>query len=103
MLSEYTACAKTILLGEHFVVHGAPAVAAPLHGLQTTVRIYEVESLSSPEMQSDYDGETRVDSNELLGAALACFGLSPNCSWRFDVSSSIAVVVQTVANLFCGV
>ena len=33
------ACGKVILLGEHFVVHGAPALAAPLRGWETEVQL----------------------------------------------------------------
>lgn len=34
---SYSACGKAILLGEHFVVYGVPAVAVPLTGVRTTV------------------------------------------------------------------
>lgn len=36
---SYAACGKAILLGEHFVVYGAAAVAVPLTGVQTTVTV----------------------------------------------------------------
>lgn len=34
-----SACAKTILFGEHAVVYGEPAVAIPLHQIRTTARL----------------------------------------------------------------
>ncbi len=37
--ASYSACGKVILFGEHFVVHGAPALAVPFKAVQTTIRI----------------------------------------------------------------
>ena len=46
------ACGKAILLGEHFVVHGIPALAIPLPGLRTRV---EVARGRSPDITIDAD------------------------------------------------
>jgi mevalonate kinase len=37
--ASYTAQAKAILAGEHFVLHGVPAIAAPVPGLHLTMRL----------------------------------------------------------------
>lgn len=39
MISRASACGKTILLGEHAVVYGFPAVAIPVHSLRTRAEL----------------------------------------------------------------
>lgn len=41
MVVEGRACGKLILFGEHAVVHGQPAIAVPLKGVQATVEVEE--------------------------------------------------------------
>jgi mevalonate kinase len=87
VLGRYRACGKLILLGEHFVVHGAPAIALPLPGLGT-----EVSVLSDPALAAaclDPPADELADS--LLAAALAELGLGDGRGLRVKVSSTLPI------------
>jgi mevalonate kinase len=56
-----SACAKAILLGEHAVVHGVPAIAVPIAARKTDVDIVE----------TDASGEVTVEDTRGVETALA--------------------------------
>jgi len=62
------ACGKVILLGEHFVVHGAPALAAPLLAWETEV------TLLADATCIDAPGVSREDVLEALALATGAWG-----------------------------
>jgi mevalonate kinase len=87
VLGRYRACGKLILLGEHFVVHGAPAIALPLPGLGTEVTVVSDPALPAARL------DTPVDelADKLLRGALAELGLDEGRGLRVKVSSTIPV------------
>lgn len=46
--------AKIILIGEHAVVYGQPAIALPIFAVQTTVRVTAQPTLNEPLINSPY-------------------------------------------------
>ena len=69
-LTSFSACGKIILLGEHFVVHGSPAVAVPLTTHGTTVEIFRDPAAHTDRLESDAPGADLALANELFAAAL---------------------------------
>jgi mevalonate kinase len=90
--SRYTACGKCILLGEHFVVHGAPAIALPLRTVCTEVRVEE-EARAAGRIQLDCDiPQTASDlSHRLLERGRERLGIEADRSWRVAVRSGIPI------------
>ncbi|MEY4631445.1 MAG: mevalonate kinase [Pseudomonadota bacterium] len=66
---RYTACAKTILVGEHAVVHGAEAVAMPLRDMRLELSVRQESQPASPRplLQMELGGQQV--SPQLLEAA----------------------------------
>src|SRR4051812_33526196 len=60
-MAKGRACGKYILLGEHFVVHGAPALAFPLEDLWCEVK---VSSSEHPHYSADFPGHDDRESIE---------------------------------------
>ena len=77
---SFHACAKAILCGEHFVLHGAPALAVPLP--ERTLRL----SPAAPGAAAgDGDGRLAAAWND----ARAAFGLAPAATFPFRIDSTI--------------
>ena len=84
---QYRACGKFILCGEHFVVHGTPAVALPFRSIGTQVTVSPAEQLS---LHTDLDDSVaRTLAERVAHVAVERLGLQPR--WRVDVRSSIPV------------
>jgi mevalonate kinase len=86
VIGRSSACGKVILLGEHFVVHGAPAIALPLPGLRATVEATRIDGSCSRIEPGPAPGAAR-----LLDRALSRLGLPPGGAWRLRVRSEIPV------------
>lgn len=85
------ACGKAILLGEHFVVHGAPALAIPLRGLVTVVSI---------EVRPDTAGLVMDTDPAVVSAASEAVRLLAD---RFGLDGdSLTVRVESSVPLGCG-
>ncbi len=70
--SSADAGGKVILLGEHFVVYGVPALAVPLTDARTTVTVEP----GPPTLQTDLEGDHRDVAERVLRAALKLVGLA---------------------------
>jgi mevalonate kinase len=94
-LSSHRACGKLILLGEHFVVHGAPALALPVASAGTVVSVHEQTAedetarLRLPAAPS-WSAEATALAEQLCDAAFARLGLAER-SWRVVVEESVPV------------
>lgn len=87
------ACGKTILLGEHFVVHGVPALALPLTGATTSVRVSRVDA-GDPWVEAapvPLDEAAHAQSLQLVRAAHRALGLDGAPSWRVEVTTRVPV------------
>ena len=89
-LGSHQASGKLILLGEHFVVHAAPALAIPLRGLATTVRVHSADG-GALRLHSDVLPEARTLAESLLRAACQRLGLDAEQPWIVQVESDIPV------------
>ena len=69
-LSSFSAGGKIILFGEHFVVHGSPAVAAPLIARGTTVEVLRDPAGGEARLESHAPGADLLLAKELLSVAL---------------------------------
>ena len=90
MLGTWEASGKCILLGEHFVVHGAPALAVPLSGVSTRVTV-EVHSETGSRLETDLCGEEERLAQRVLTAAIQRLELPEDPPWCVRVNSSIPV------------
>ncbi len=91
LLGSARACGKLILLGEHFVVHGVPAVAVPVTAVGTTVRVLEDPQGRPAWLDSPFTGDVKVAGERLLDAALEALGVAPGMPWRVEVQSDVPV------------
>jgi len=91
LLATHTACGKIILLGEHFVVYGCPAVAVPLTARGTTVELYSDPSGGADRLESDAPGADLDLANELFRAAIKEAGLEADNGLVARVSSTLPV------------
>lgn len=90
--SRYTACGKCILLGEHFVVHGGPAIALPLRTLCTEVRVKEDDrARGSTRIDCDIPRKEAELAQRLLDLAMVRLGIEEARSWRVTVRSGIPI------------
>jgi mevalonate kinase len=88
VLARQRACAKFILLGEHFVVHGAPAIALPLRGASTTVTVED--GVGRARLFTDATDDAASLAQRLLATALDTFGIDPErAPWSIRACSSI--------------
>lgn len=90
ILGVARACGKCILLGEHFVVHGAPAMALPVASVATEIRV-EPHAGAGCELvcSADLPASAAKQSREMLLAALRQNDLHAAPQWRVVVQSSI--------------
>ena len=90
-LGQHRACGKCILLGEHFVVYGTPALALPVSAVGTDVRVEEAFGGKGWELISSADltSEDEQRSREMLAAAVKGLALDPGASRRVTVESTI--------------
>ncbi len=90
---RYTACAKTILVGEHAVVHGAEAVAMPLRDMRIELSVRQESQPASPRplLQMELGGQPV--SPQLLEAAREAARLLdiPDPGLRISGTSTILV------------
>jgi mevalonate kinase len=86
-LATGRACGKLILLGEHFVVHGEPALALPLTAVATTVVVHEAERGERPSLATDLPGVAAL-ARRLLEEAVARLGLERR-RWSVAVDSGV--------------
>ena len=91
VLGRHRACGKCILLGEHFVVYGAPAMALPLTGVGTEVRVERDPDAEGWELDSTapLTPDALGRSNQMLAAAVKGLDLHPGLRRRVVVTSSI--------------
>ena len=118
-LSSHRACGKLILLGEHFVVHGAPALALPVASVGTVVSVYEQTAEGEPggrvwakgrspgkgrtgacaqdeparlrlPAAPSWSAEATALAEQLCDAAFARLGLAER-SWQIAVEESVPV------------
>jgi len=91
-LGQFRAGAKLILLGEHFVVHGAPAVALPLGEVGTTVTVRMGQAgQGGPRLVTRVpSGEARTMAGELLHLACQRLELARAAgSWVVEVAATM--------------
>jgi mevalonate kinase len=81
-------CAKVILVGEHFVVHGAPALALPLDSVGTRVTLRTADEGKS---RLELPEAAKSDkSKEVVDRAFAILGLSDRRhDWNVGVESTV--------------
>jgi mevalonate kinase len=90
MLGTYQACAKSILLGEHVVVYGSPALALPVHSVGTTARVTRRTNPDEPMLTTDAPLADASMAHRLLEESAMRLGLSDRLlEWRIEVSSTI--------------
>jgi len=88
MRLTHRACGKTIVLGEHWVVYGAPALAVPVETVTTQVTLIRGER----GLQTDVSSEHRALAEQVYEDAMRGFGLcSVTNPWRATVQSDIPV------------
>ncbi len=91
VLGSHTTCGKFILVGEHFVVHGTPALAMPLHAVSTTVSVVANQGGDGPRLICDVDGDAEALAQRLFAAAMERLDISPRADWRVAVESTIPI------------
>ena len=90
-LTRHSACGKIILLGEHFVVYGSPAVAVPLTARGTTVELLRDPAGGADRLESDAPGADLELANQLMTVAVAQAGLPVGQGLVARVSSTLPV------------
>ncbi|MFT5433068.1 MAG: mevalonate kinase, partial [Myxococcota bacterium] len=88
MTTHYQAHGKLILVGEHFVVHGTPAVALPLTAVSTRVRV--TRTTGPLIVNSELEAEPRALAETVACGALRRFSMEPS-GHTIDVDSDIPV------------
>jgi mevalonate kinase len=88
-LGRASACGKLILCGEHFVVHGAPALALPLTVVSTEVTVHAAPGAAGPLLDSDAPDALLDLAQQMVQRALDGLGLAPQTPWRIEVRSSV--------------
>jgi mevalonate kinase len=96
MISRASACGKTILLGEHAVVYGFPAVAVPVQSLRTRAELSGGDSplrIEAPAVGLDAPMSTLPAGHPLLVCirlAAEALGVAVPCG-RLSITSDIPV------------
>ena len=91
MIASYRACGKLILLGEHFVVHGTPALAAPIAAVSTEASVLDDPAAPGPRLDVPFDGETRDVAESLLRLAVDRLAIPANRGWQVRVRSDVPI------------
>ncbi len=91
LIASHRACGKVILMGEHFVVHGAPAMAVPLTSLATTVELYRKPDGGPNRLESDAEDADLGLAQQMMHAAVDQLGLPAYGGLVARVRSSIPV------------
>ena len=94
---QASAPGKIILFGEHAVVYGRPAIAAPIHGVQATVRATPGRPgqgivLALPDVGQQLTlspGAVEQPLAHVAQLALAAFGLAPTADLTLTLHSDI--------------
>jgi mevalonate kinase len=79
-----SACGKAILFGEHFVVHGGPALALPVTSVRTEVQVTPAEQ---NDVSTEAPDEAQKTARLLLHRAVELLDLPS--AWHATVTSSI--------------
>ncbi len=90
VLGSHRACGKCILLGEHFVVYGTPALALPVTSVGIEARVEESgEPGWELHTSTDLVDEDAQRSRQMLASAVRDLGLDPHAPRRVVVESTI--------------
>jgi mevalonate kinase len=98
--TTYTAQAKAILAGEHFVLHGVPAIATPVPGLHLTMRLAlrTGPELVLPEPYSDLSFEVSAILDHRISGYVR-LTITSNIPQGAGLGSSAAFAVALGQNL----
>jgi mevalonate kinase len=89
-LAEGRACGKLILFGEHFVVHGAPALALPLTALGTQVAVHDDPEAEEIELTTDAPPGLAPLARQVVTRASERLGLADR-PWRLEARSTVPI------------
>lgn len=93
--ASFRACGKLILFGEHFVVHGGPALALPVTSVSTQVTIRALPGREPYRFKTDALVSEAEQARGLVDLALERLGIDPcpgpNEHWEIVANSSVPI------------